>query len=202
MSDSASQPIDKFLERYESGRIPWDHELPPPEVMEAVAALPAGRALDLGCGLGRASIYLAGLGWQVDGVDFVGIAVAEARRRAATADLAVNFHVGSVTELGFLAPPIDFALDVGCMHSLDDAGLTAYRDELLRLLRPGSLFMLFAHLTDETAEPDPESKRKLTEAQVHALFAPGFTCQRIEHGETQVEDKPPWPSAWFWWVKK
>ena len=40
------------------------------------------RILDLGCGPGRASIYLARLGWQVDGVDFVPQAIATARQRA------------------------------------------------------------------------------------------------------------------------
>lgn len=84
---------------YQSGVIPWDASLPPPEVLDTVATLTVGRALDVGCGFGRAALYLAHLGWQVDGVDLVPEAIAEASARATRAGLAdiAHFHVGSVT---------------------------------------------------------------------------------------------------------
>ena len=43
---------ERMEEIYESGSIPWDQTDPPPEVIDLAAQLPAGRALDLGCGLG------------------------------------------------------------------------------------------------------------------------------------------------------
>lgn len=43
--------------------------LPNPTVVGEVAALTPGRALDLGCGLGRHALWLAENGWQVTGVD-------------------------------------------------------------------------------------------------------------------------------------
>ncbi len=48
------------------GQVPWDRALPPPEVIALAAELPPGRALDLGCGYGRASIYLAQHGCRCD----------------------------------------------------------------------------------------------------------------------------------------
>ena len=69
----------RTLARYRSGQTSWDHPEPPPEVMAFAATLSAGRALDLGCGSGRASIYLARRGWQVDGVDFIPDAIELAR---------------------------------------------------------------------------------------------------------------------------
>lgn len=183
--------------RYEEGRVPWDDPLPPPEVIETAARLPPGRALDLGCGYGRAAIYLAKRHWQVDGVDFIERAVIEATRRAATAGVAAaaHFHAGLVTDLSFLSGPYDFALDVGCMHSLDDDGLHRYRDGLLRLLRPGGLYLLFAHLRDDTADVPG---RGVYEQTIHTLFGSRFTLETVRHGTTQVEDRPPWASAWFW----
>jgi len=41
-----------------------------------------GRALDLACGEGRNSIYLAQQGWQVTGADFSPVAIAKAERLA------------------------------------------------------------------------------------------------------------------------
>lgn len=48
-----------------------DGPLSPPDecLVQTVAHLAPGRALDLACGLGHNAIWLAGLGWQVDAVD-------------------------------------------------------------------------------------------------------------------------------------
>jgi methylase of polypeptide subunit release factors len=50
--------------------------------------LPAGRALDLGCGTGTDTIYLATHGWDVSGVDMTSRALAIARRDGAAAGVA------------------------------------------------------------------------------------------------------------------
>lgn len=195
---------ETFLERYESGRIPWNHELPPPEVMALVAELPPGRGLDLGCGYGRSALYLAQKGWQADGVDFIEQAIVEARTRAERAGLAeqVQYHVGSVAEMGFLTAVYTLAIDVGCMHSLTQEQQVGYRDELLRLLTPHAIYILFAHLRAEEDEIVEDKPRGITENEIMALFAPGFVLERVEFGWTQVEDKPPWQSGWFWWRRK
>ena len=41
--------------------------------------------------------------------------------------------------------PYDLAVDIGCMHSFTEEMLAAYRAELVRLLRPGGQYVLFAH---------------------------------------------------------
>ena len=190
--------FDRLLEIYQAGPVPWDQQLPPPEVLATAPTLPVGRALDLGCGLGRATLFLAGLGWQVDGVDFISQAVAEANARAIRANLAdkARFHQGSVAQLDFLRDPYDFALDVGCAHGLEAAELSAYHRELSRLLKPGGVYLLFAHLTDANA--NPETRRWLDEANLRRVFENGFVLERVEYGQTQVRDQAPYRSAWFW----
>lgn len=192
---------DRFAERYAAGDVPWDHADPPPEVLAFVPTLPVGRALDLGCGFGRAALFMAGLGWQVDAVDFVAAAVDVARARAAAAGLAdrIRVHVGDITDLAFLDGPYDLALDVGSLHSLEAAELRACHAELLRLLRPGAAFLLFAHLdTPGAPAVDADPRRWLDDSLLHAVFGTGFRLERVERGTTQVGDNPPWPSAWFW----
>lgn len=191
-----SDVYERLLERYETGQVPWDQALPPPEVIELASHLPPGRALDLGAGYGRAAIYLAQRGWQVDAVDFVPQAVAGAAARAQAADVrGVTFHHGPITDMSFLDGPYDLALDVGCMHSLTSSQLLAYRNELRRLLRPGAVYLLFAHLR----EPGADEARWLDELLLMALWEDGFQLDKVERGMTQVADNPPWPSAWFWW---
>jgi SAM-dependent methyltransferase len=199
--DKPMTAYERFLERYETGRIPWNAELPPPEVIDLVAEMSPGRALDLGCGYGRSTIYLAQKGWQADGIDFVPQAIAEARRRAEAAGVLAqaHFHVGSVGKLDFLEGAYQFALDVGCLHALSEEAMQGYRSGLQRLLEPGAVYLLFAHLRAEDEPIDEDKPRGITEAMVRQLFADGFTLERTELGWTQVEDKPPWQSGWFWW---
>ncbi|MCB8943281.1 MAG: methyltransferase domain-containing protein [Ardenticatenaceae bacterium] len=200
---------ESFLERYESGKIPWNQELPPPEVIELVAGLRPGRGLDLGCGYGRSALYLAQKGWQADGVDFVAQAIHEASARAEQAGLSaqVQFHTGSVAAMPFLTESYDLAIDVGCMHSLTAEQQQGYRDELMRLLPEGAIYLLFAHLRAEDAAAgnaaDEEDKpRGIMEREIKELFGPGFVLERVELGWTQVEDRPPWQSGWFWWRRE
>lgn len=192
--------LEKFRERYVNGETPWDGDQPPPEVIGYVAHNPAGRALDLGCGYGRTCIYLAQHGWQAHGVDFVPEAIAGANQRAAEKGVMeqVRFFVGPVNELPFLQQPYDLIVDVGCMHGLPPAELRGYRDEVTRLLTPGGVYLLFAHLA-ETAD---ESERWITETAVTDLFAESFELTRVEHGTTQVGDHDPWRSAWFWYRRR
>lgn len=199
MNSELNESQARFTERYTSGQIPWDEALPPPEVQEMVATLPPGRALDLGCGYGRTSIYLAQHGWQVDGVDFVPQAIEGAQERAEAANVAAkaHFHVGSVADLAFLPGPYDLAIDVGCMHSLGEPALEAYRDGLQRLLRPGAFYLLFAHLRDEVSDEEPY--RWVNEAFVRGLLA-DFTLEKSELGVTVVNENS-WRSGWFWYKR-
>jgi SAM-dependent methyltransferase len=73
---------------YRVGFKPWDKEqIPDPvrEVVEGPEAPPPGRALDLGCGTGTQSVYLAQHGWDVIGIDFVSRPLAQARGKALAA---------------------------------------------------------------------------------------------------------------------
>ncbi len=191
--------FERMKERYESGEVPWDSDSPPPEVTDLAGGLPPGKALDLGCGYGRASIFLAEQGWQLDAVDFVPEAISQAAERAKDAGVAaqIQFHVSSVTNLSFLKPPYDLALDVGCMHVLNHEELIGYRDELLRLLRPGAKYLLFVRLKpDEIGEED--AGPGIPDHMTRSLFADGFRLERVEYGETLIKDDAAWLSAWYW----
>ena len=197
-------PYSRFFERYAAGPVPWDDPLPPPEILAAAAELELGQALDLGCGFGRVAIHLARRGWSVDGVDFIPQAIEVARERAAAAGVgdAARFHIASATALDFLVPPYDLAVDVGCVHSFNEEMLRAYRAELARLLRPGGRYMLFAHLRDESEPVIDDGPRGIPERVIRELLGDDFQLERLEHGVTQVEDRPPWNSGWFWYRRR
>lgn len=52
-------------------------------LVETVAAMPPGRALDIGMGQGRNTAYLASLGWEVTGIDISGEGLRQAQASCA-----------------------------------------------------------------------------------------------------------------------
>lgn len=176
---------------------PWDTGITPPEVVEAIEgseALAPGRALDLGCGTGTNSLYLARHGWQVVGVDLAAKAVRQARRKAKEAGLALEFYTADVTRLDFLQPPFDLALDIGCFHALDDQGWVRYRDQLLRLLAPSACFMLYAFGPRQQGR---FMQMGISPDQVQRLFESDFRLLRREGGAD-----PTGPSAAWYWLER
>jgi SAM-dependent methyltransferase len=66
-------------------------------LVEQVADLPAGRALDVAAGEGRNAVWLAAQGWQVTAVDFSPVAVEKGRQLAEQRDVTVDWVVADVT---------------------------------------------------------------------------------------------------------
>lgn len=138
-----------FRLAYLFGFKPWDSGIPPPElvdVIEGARRLDPGRALDLGCGTGTTTVYVAAHGWEATGVDFVPQAIRIARSKAQRASAAVTFLIGDVTRLDRLGvqPGFDLLFDQGCFHSLPIGARTAYAAEVSRMARPGATYLLYA----------------------------------------------------------
>jgi SAM-dependent methyltransferase len=181
-----------FNVMYRAGTPRWDTNVTPPELVALVERLPAGRALDLGCGTGTNAIYLAERGWDVVGVDFVGKAIAAARRKAEAAGAKIEFRQGDVTRLESIEGPFDLAVDIGCFHGVPEDRRPAYADGLRRLLRPGGTYLLYAF---KPVRVFAGMTAGLTEEDVLATFADGFESVKIEQGTSP-------PSAWYTFVRR
>src|SRR5262245_46900470 len=77
----------------------WGDVRIPDEVKALVKPGQPQRALEVGCGVGRLSRFLALQGVRVTGVDFSGVAIDKARQRVAQDKLQPDFVVGDVTRL-------------------------------------------------------------------------------------------------------
>ncbi|RRQ80608.1 class I SAM-dependent methyltransferase [Streptomyces griseofuscus] len=106
--------------------------------------VPRGRALDLGCGLGRNALLLAERGFEVDAVDLSPAALALAEERARAAGLDVRFLRGDVFALAAdsLRGPYRLIHDSGCFHHLPPHRRISHLALLDRLLAPGGYFSL------------------------------------------------------------
>src|SRR5262249_20590482 len=115
-------------------------------LVEGDGALAAGTALDLGCGTGDNSIYLAKHGWQVTGVDFVPRALRKAQAKAHADNVGVRFLAADVTRLSRAQLGGDFGLivDTGCLHGMDAEHRDAYVREISAISRAGTKLLVIA----------------------------------------------------------
>jgi len=165
-----------FRLAYRFGSKPWDSGVPPPELIEVIEGarrLPAGRALDLGCGTGTTTVYMANNGWQMTGVDFVPRAIRAARAKAAAARLSVAFLVGDVTRLHEypIEPGFDLLFDQGCFHSLPEAAQPAYAREVTGMARSGATYLLYAFGRQSGARRRRFFPKGVTPDEVRARFS-------------------------------
>jgi len=129
-------------------RIDW----PTGELAAALALLPAGRALDLGCGHGTESLQLAAAGWNVVGIDREPSAIAEAERRRERLGLppsAARFQRANALRYREPSPGryslvLDRLVFINLLHFRE-------RQALLRTaahaLAPGGVFLLRWHFS-------------------------------------------------------
>jgi SAM-dependent methyltransferase len=104
--------------------------------------LPAGRALEVGCGAGRIAIELARRGFQVDGLDVEPRVVEQAAELAASAGVAAKFFVADFSKPDPRFPDATYDLVV-CSEVLEH--VEPWRevvDNIARVLKPGGLLVL------------------------------------------------------------
>ena len=138
-SDAAS-----WDERYQGSPGVWSGR-PNAQLVAETAELPAGTALELGCGEGADALWLAGQGWRVTGVDWSPTALA---RGAAHADEAgVGDRVEwTAADLSDWTPPVA-AFDLVSAHFLhptaaERPGLIA---RLTAATAPGGVLLWVGH---------------------------------------------------------
>ena len=181
-----------FSERYASGEIPWDSGITPPEIVELLEALPAGRALDLGCGTGTVIRDLLRQGWRADGLDFVqkAIDIAGAKLAAFPADAYRLFRhdVTRLDHLPDLRSDYDLIIDIGCGHTINADAIEDYARAIACRLAPGGLFMLYA------SHRRPESTVGWDPRAVATAFAPHLDLLWEQRSYDQAMGAP---TSWY-----
>jgi SAM-dependent methyltransferase len=133
-------------------------------LVQEVAELAPGRALDLACGEGRHAVWLAELGWRVSAVDFSEVAIAKARDRAEDAGLDVDFHSSDLLDFEPESRAFDLVLVFFLQLPADERRVILSR--AAAALAFGGTFLLVGHdlvnLTDGVGGP----------SDAHVLYTP------------------------------
>jgi 2-polyprenyl-3-methyl-5-hydroxy-6-metoxy-1,4-benzoquinol methylase len=129
-------------ERYAQPGLVWSAE-PNRFLVAEVAGLQPGRALDLACGEGRNSVWLAERGWKVTAVDFSEVAIGKARERAAREGQEVELVCADLVEYEPPAEAYDLVLLL-YLH-VPAAERRTILSRAAAALRPGGTFLLLGH---------------------------------------------------------
>lgn len=180
-SDSGTGDGMDWNQAYEKGDFKnWDFGSASPELVSylAVRGLPAAgsRALDIGCGGGWDSIFLAQCGFDVTGVDVSPTALRLAAERAKEAGVSIRFRAGDARNLPVEDLSIDFANDRGCFYVIPAEERRRYAEEIWRILKPGGQLLLRGcrELSPEMEESMKSSAifmSPITEAILDRLFS-------------------------------
>jgi SAM-dependent methyltransferase len=181
-----------FTQRYAEGTVPWDTGITPPEIVALLDELPAGRALDLGCGTGTNLATLLKAGWQADGVDFVPQAVNRAHAKLGNfpeTSWAVYCHdVTRLDDLPDLRAPYDLVVDIGCGHGIAPDARPAYVRGIASRMRPGATLMLYAH------EPSEDRPHGLRAQDVAGEYGTAFEVVWQRAGADNAAGRP---ASWY-----
>ncbi|MCU1691439.1 MAG: Methyltransferase type 11 [Frankiales bacterium] len=136
-------------ERYRQGDAGgWSGE-PNAALVQEVGQLPAGRALDVGCGEGGDALWLASRGWTVTAADLSRVVLARAEARGQERGLQVAWQHHDV--LTWSPPAATFDLVSACF--LHPAGDTrpAVHARLAAAVAPDGHLLLVAHAPSHAA---------------------------------------------------
>jgi SAM-dependent methyltransferase len=184
--------------------VPW-HRDEPDEFLVRVLDKRAkkGRALDLGCGTGSYSVYLAKRGYEVTGLDLFPEALAMGRAHADREGVSVWW---TQADLFTWRPerPFDLILDSGCLHSLVGGNLERYKQQLLSFLAPGGEVVLGHWGKKHALDWLPIGPRRRSRAQIERLLGPELEI--VDYEEQLMTDVPmpfgPTVKAMGFWLRR
>jgi ubiquinone/menaquinone biosynthesis C-methylase UbiE len=99
--------------------------------------------LEVGCGVGNNIIPIAKLGFEAYGIDISDYAILESKKRALQQNVSIELTSGSIEKLPYESNFFGFVIDRSVLTCTSPEVITKSLDEILRVLKPGGIFMAF-----------------------------------------------------------
>jgi SAM-dependent methyltransferase len=176
------------------------------------------KVLDLGCGVGRNSIFLSQMGFEVDAFDLSPTAIEELTSKKERLKLKIRTKIGDMLELSYADEYFDSILAFHSIYHTDMQGLQNVIREMKRVLVDGGeiFFTLnskrspsFNNPTNKIIDEHTIIKTEGLEKDIPHTFVDyddikmmleGFQIIKIQHIEDIFEDISSW--HYFMLIKK
>lgn len=191
--------IEHWDQKYElpPDRIPWEISAPPYDLLvllEYCSISEGKQALDIACGTGNYSRFLASRGYHVTALDFSSRALAVARSRAEPSAMPIEYIEADVTRLSAVLAAkrqFDLVLDYSLIHHLPPDDFHRHARQFASRLTPtGKLLVVCYSDTDPYAQGQSRARGAFgnemfyrTRASVEEAYAP---LRAISYRETTL----------------
>jgi SAM-dependent methyltransferase len=138
------------------------------------------RMLELGCGTGANSIFLATQGFDVTAVDISQVAVDKAQAKASQAGVSIRFLQADVLNLPDLGPTFALVFDRGLFHLAPmRVQRDRFRDVLASVTQPGGLYLSVQPNANESDPPGGVCRSRVRDYEFSLDLAPYFELVQL-----------------------
>ena len=193
---------EQFRERYKSGNTPWDIGKPDFNLIHTVTTMDIKpcKVLEIGCGTGNNSIWLAQKNFDVIGIDSSEIAIEKALEKASKANVNCAFIWINFLKNKIESTPFGFVFDRGCFHVFkSDQERKIFAENVSAHLEKGGLWLSIVGNADEQRDhPGPPQR---TARDIVNSVEPYFEILSLVSSHFE-SDRPNPPRAWVCLMRK
>ncbi|MBL7205976.1 MAG: class I SAM-dependent methyltransferase [Candidatus Aenigmarchaeota archaeon] len=158
----------KFFDKvYENNNAPWTLEKPPKQLVELIESrkIKPCKVIDIGCGDGFYSIYLASKGFDVLGIDFSERAIKNAKENAKKVGVNIRFLVMDAMNVNELKESFDFVFEWAILHGLMPKEREKYEKKISDILNEGGKYLSVCFNDQDSHLGEPGIKHRVAPSE-------------------------------------
>jgi cyclopropane fatty-acyl-phospholipid synthase-like methyltransferase len=200
------ETMDFYSKAYESEKpihLEWTAGTASPQLVNLVyeGKIPNNsKILELGCGLGTESVFLAARGMDVSAIDLSEHAIETGKKLCECYGVNVNFIAADLINTDLFEQEFDIITDQGCFHHMYEDERKIYLEKVLKYLKPGGMFILRC-FSDKI--PGGDQPRRISSDDMLSTFSPSFKLEHMERVLSFSSRRYEKPIGWFTiWYKR
>ena len=178
MPNSSYRDWDEVYRNYPAETLPWELGKPRKTLIDLIKKriIQPGKALDLCCGVGTNTAYMAQKGFDVTAIDISKQALKLGKQGARKAKADIKFVLASFVTLPFKDIAFDFVFDMGCFHHVEAEDRPEFIQCVRRILKPKSKYLLICF-----SDRNGPAWNHFTKEQIAEHFSEKFTPTSLHH---------------------